>query len=213
MDAAHTAQRRGTLFLNQHADGKTSVRARLTALRRALHPADVAARGARVQARLLASPDFQEAQTVALYASLPGEVPTDAVFAAALAAGKTVCFPVVPAQGRRLAFRSVTRASDLVPPGKLAIREPDASCPDVGLEVIDLFVVPGVGFTRACHRLGQGGGYYDATLAAASPRSRRVGLAFSEHVLATLPVTPTDVPVDAVVTEDATFQRPARARL
>jgi 5-formyltetrahydrofolate cyclo-ligase len=213
MDAAHTAQRRGTLFLNEHADGKPGVRARLGALRRALVPADVAARGARAQARLLALPDFRAAHTIALYAALPGEVPTDAVFAAALAAGKTVCFPVVPSEGRRLAFRAVTRASDLVPAGRLAIREPGASCPEVGLQRIDLFVVPGLAFSQTCQRLGQGGGYYDATLAAASPPSRRIGLAFSEQVLDALPVTPTDVPVDVVVTEEATFHRPGQDHL
>lgn len=220
MDAAHTAQRRGTFFrsgtgplrgvMAGGGDGKGVVRARLAALRRALAPEDVAERGARAQSRLLALPGFAQARTVALYAALAGEVPTETLLARALGAGKTVCFPVVPARGRLLTFRSVQAASDLVPAGRLAIREPAASSPEVALDSIDLFVVPGVGFTRDGHRLGRGGGYYDATLAAASPSSLRVGLAFGEQVLDALPVTPGDVAVDQVVTEEATF--PGRGR-
>ena len=220
MDAAHTAQRRGTFFrsggeplrgvMAGGGDGKGVVRARLAALRRALAPEDVAARGARAQSRLLALPGFARARTVALYAPLAGEVPTEALLSAALAAAKTVCFPVVPPHGRVLTFRAVQSASDLVPAGRLAIREPTASSPEVALDSIELFVVPGVAFTRDGQRLGRGAGYYDATLAAASPRSLRVGLAFGEQVLDTLPVTPGDFPVDQVVTEDATF--PGRGR-
>jgi len=217
MDAAHTAQRRGTFFesggwplqgvMAETGEAKCALRAELVALRRALAPDDVAARGARAQTRLLALPAFARARTVALYAPLGGEVPTDAVLRAALAAGKTVCFPVVPEQGRILAFRAVRSLDELAPAGRLAIREPAERSPAVPLEAIDLFVVPALGYTRQGHRLGRGGGYYDATLRAASPSSQRVGLALREQVLDALPVGPGDVPVDQVVTEEATFTR------
>jgi len=223
MDAAHTAQRRGTFFRSGQeplrgvmaggGDGKGVLRARLAALRRALPPAEVRERGARAQGRLLQLPGFARARTVALYAALAGEVPTDALLDAALAAGKTVCFPVVPREGRVLTFRSVRALSELVPAGRLGIREPTGSSPAVPLGSIELFVVPGVGFGRDGQRLGQGGGYYDATLAAASPASVRVGLAFREQVLDALPVEAGDVPVDQVVTDEATFQGRGRGQV
>src|SRR5450432_504942 len=75
------------------AEEKARVRARLLAVRGALRPEDVRARGARVQSRLLATKAYRAARTVALYAALPGEVPTDALLAAALADKKTVVFP------------------------------------------------------------------------------------------------------------------------
>jgi 5-formyltetrahydrofolate cyclo-ligase len=190
--------------------GKADVRARLRAARRALSAEDVQARGARAQARLLALPGFQAATTIALYAAQAGEVPTDALLAAALAGGKTVCFPVVPAEGRVLEFRAIRSRSELTPAGRRAIPEPSAASPPVPLASIELFVVPGLGFTRAGHRLGQGGGYYDATLAAAAPRSQRWALAFSEQLLPELPVSPGDAPVDVIVTEAESF--PGRAR-
>jgi 5-formyltetrahydrofolate cyclo-ligase len=76
----------------------------------------------------------------------------------------------------------------------------------IAVEQIDLFVVPGLGFTRDGKRLGRGGGYYDATLRAASERSRRVGLAFSDQVVDDLPVNDDDVRMDLVVDERETLR-------
>ena len=64
----------------------------------------------------------------------------------------------------------------------------------------------GLGFTRDGKRLGRGGGYYDATLKAASARSRRVGLAFRDQVVDTMPTTSDDVDMDQVVTESQTLR-------
>jgi len=55
------------------AEEKARVRARLLAVRGALRPEDVRARGARVQSRLLATKAYRAARTVALYAALPGQ--------------------------------------------------------------------------------------------------------------------------------------------
>jgi 5-formyltetrahydrofolate cyclo-ligase len=184
---------------------KRQARAQLAAARRALLPEDVLLRGAQAQARLLATPEFRAARTVALYAALPGEVPTDALFAQALAEGKTVAFPVVPAEGRQLLFRTVGEPAHLVPGGRLCIREPTAERPLLELSAIELFVVPGLGFTRQGHRLGRGAGYYDATLALAPASTPLIGLAFSEQVLEALPVGEEDVPVQKVVTEEMAF--------
>jgi 5-formyltetrahydrofolate cyclo-ligase len=74
------------------------------------------------------------------------------------------------------------------------------------VDQIDLFVVPGLGFTRDGKRLGRGGGYYDATLRAASARSRRVGLAFGDQIVDTMPTNADDVDMDLVVTEAETLR-------
>jgi len=78
------------------------------------------------------------------------------------------------------------------------------------VEQIDLFVVPGLGFTPDGKRLGRGGGYYDATLKAGSVSSRRVGLAFAEQIVDDLPTNEDDVDVDLVVTENEVFRGLAR---
>jgi 5-formyltetrahydrofolate cyclo-ligase len=193
------------------AEEKARARVRLLLVRRALLPEDVLLRGARVQERLLALPQYKKARTLALYASLPGEVPTDVLFARALADGKTVAFPAVPEAGKRLAFRAVQGPAHLVPRGRLHIREPDEALPEVPLSAIELFVVPGLGFGQDGQRLGHGAGYYDATLKEVPKATPLVGLAFTEQVLEAIPTEAWDVRMTYVLTEDETFPAPGAA--
>jgi 5-formyltetrahydrofolate cyclo-ligase len=68
-------------------------------------------------------------------------------------------------------------------------------------------VVPGVAFSQDGHRLGRGGGHYDATLAQ-MPRAVRLGVAFEAQLVAELPREPHDAPLDAVVTESRVLLLP-----
>lgn len=179
---------------------KASLREALSAKRKALTPQILDTRGLKVQARFLATPYYEKARTIALYAPIRGEVPTRDILIAALADGKTVCYPLSHVHGRILSFRAITSESELEP-GRLGVREPQNASELVAVDKIDLFVVPGLGFTRDGKRLGRGGGYYDATLKAALERSRRIGLAFSEQVVDSIPVNADDVLMDLVVTE------------
>jgi 5-formyltetrahydrofolate cyclo-ligase len=162
---------------------KQGLREELTARRKAMTPDLIDGRGLKVQSRFLASPYYQKARTVALYAPIRGEVPTRDILIAALQDEKIVCYPLSHVHGRILSFRAI-KSSDLIP-----------------VDQIDLFVVPGLGFTRDGKRLGRGGGYYDATLRAASARSRRVGLAFNDQIVPAMPTNGDDVDMDLVVTE------------
>ena len=64
-----------------------------------------------------------------------------------------------------------------------------------------LLLVPCVGFGPGGVRLGYGGGFYDRTLAALSPRPFSVGLAYAHGWLPWLEAEPHDMPLDAVLTE------------
>jgi 5-formyltetrahydrofolate cyclo-ligase len=179
---------------------KASLREELTARRKAMTPDVIDARGLKVQARFLASPYYQKARTVALYAPIRGEVPTRDILTAALWDGKVVCYPLSHVHGRILSFRAITSETELEP-GRLGVREPTSASELVPVDQIDLFVVPGLGFSPDGKRLGRGGGYYDATLRAASQKSRRIGLAFSDQIVNALPTTADDVDMDLIVTE------------
>ena len=65
-----------------------------------------------------------------------------------------------------------------------------------------LLLVPCVGFGPKGIRLGYGGGFYDRTLAALSPRPFTVGLAYGHGFIPWLEAEAHDVPLDAVLTED-----------
>ena len=62
-------------------------------------------------------------------------------------------------------------------------------------------LVPLVGFDAAGHRLGNGGGYYDRTLAALRPKPVAIGVGFELGRLASISPLPHDQPMDAIVTE------------
>jgi 5-formyltetrahydrofolate cyclo-ligase len=80
---------------------------------------------------------------------------------------------------------------------------------------LDLIIVPLVGFDRHCNRIGMGGGYYDRSLAFLRTRQhwlrpRLVGLAHECQRVDLIEPQPWDISLDAVVTEQAIYQRPLK---
>jgi 5-formyltetrahydrofolate cyclo-ligase len=65
----------------------------------------------------------------------------------------------------------------------------------------DVVIVPGLAFTAAGDRLGQGGGWYDRFLAGARADCVAIGVCFTEQVVDSLPVEPHDVAMSLVVTD------------
>ncbi|SMF02171.1 5-formyltetrahydrofolate cyclo-ligase [Tistlia consotensis] len=76
----------------------------------------------------------------------------------------------------------------------------------------DVLLVALVGFDEAGYRLGYGGGYYDRTLAALSPRPLTLGLGFELGRLPTIHPQPHDIPLDAIVTERGIAWHRSRGR-
>lgn len=112
--------------------------------------------------------------------------------------GAQIGVPVIAGAGQPLDFRHWTPDTALVP-GPFG-----ALIPEAGDWIIpDTLIVPLVGFDAACNRLGYGGGFYDRTLArlAASGPVRAIGFAFAAQELPLLPTEPTDIALDAIVTE------------
>jgi 5-formyltetrahydrofolate cyclo-ligase len=68
-------------------------------------------------------------------------------------------------------------------------------------------LAPLVGFDRQCYRLGYGGGYFDRTLAALSPRPLAIGVGFELSRLDTIYPQDFDIPMDVIVTEAGISRR------
>lgn len=100
-------------------------------------------------------------------------------------------------------FVAGLRASgvDVVAPGT----DPSTADP-VDASVPDLIVVPGLAFTEAGDRLGQGGGWYDRYLARVRPDCVIVAVCFDEQVIGSVPVEPHDVRVGVIVTPTRTIR-------
>jgi len=151
---------------------------------------------------------YRRAHRVLAYAAYGSEVGTDAVTAGILKDGKGLILPRVTEEGLTL-HRVDDPARDLVP-GVWDIPEPDARCPVVAPEEVELFLLPGLAFDLGGHRLGYGRGYFDRVLGRAP--GEKVALAFDGQIVETVPVGPQDVPVDAVVTPTRVIRCGAAAR-
>ncbi len=189
------------------SEAKRALRAELIAARARLAPEERAARSRAAAERLDALPAFARAATVALYAPLGTEVDSADMARRALARGARVVWPRAVPGARRLAFAACA-AAELVK-GPLGAAEPPAAAREVPLHELDCVVLPGIAFSEDGHRLGRGGGYYDATLPLAA-RAARVGVAFELQVVPELPREPHDAQLDALVTEARAlrFERP-----
>lgn len=121
-------------------------------------------------------------------------------------AGRLFAWPrvIVGSPTPTLSFH-VAPFSKLVP-ATFGLLEPPANTPVVEAAALALIVVPGLAFDLELYRLGQGGGYYDATLSGlAAPK---VGLAYGCQRVERVPRAPHDVPVDLLVTEEGGSRAP-----
>lgn len=66
----------------------------------------------------------------------------------------------------------------------------------------EILVVPLVGYDDQCFRLGNGGGYYDRTLAACDVKPYCIGVGYSFAHVSSIHPQPHDVPMDVIVTEE-----------
>lgn len=69
--------------------------------------------------------------------------------------------------------------------------------------VPDVVLLPLVAFDAQGYRIGYGGGYFDRTLAALSPRPFSVGVGFELGRINSVHPQPHDIPLNALVTESA----------
>lgn len=165
-------------------------------------PAAVEDASRAVETRLGRLAVLELAHVVAGYRAVRGEIDIDATLIGLRETGVTVTVPRVV--GEELEFVQWDPAGGGTL-GSFGIPEP-ARGVVVGVASHDVVLAPLVAFDRAGHRLGQGGGYYDRTMARrAGGRPLMIGVAHAFQEVESIPVEPWDVPLDAVVTECETI--------
>jgi len=175
---------------------RRATRARLLERRLALLPETRAIWQAAVERNLAASLAGAAPATIAGYWPIRGEPDPRPLLLGLANAGWRLALPVLTGPGRPMRFRAWSEDAAMTE-GRYGIPVPD------GTEEVapGLVLLPLVGFDTARFRLGYGGGYYDRTLAALSPRPRTVGVGFELSRLETVHPQPHDIPLDAIVTE------------
>jgi len=182
------------------ATRKRRLREALALRRASLGEVEANLAGAAVARRLLALEVVRDADRVALYAALPGELPLIALFDGL--EGRAECL-LPRMRGRDLEFAPVARWEELRP-GRHGVLEPPVDIAAVPLDRVAVVVVPGLAYDVEGNRLGRGGGYYDRALAGIRRGAPLcIGAAFEFQVVDAVPHDSRDRPVDAIVTDRA----------
>jgi len=154
-------------------------------------------------------PVFREALVVALFAPLPNEPAIEPLIEESWAEKKRVAFPFMSRDSEtpRLEWLVAESLDALVLTGPFGLREPDpASCERIDPLELDCIFIPGLAFDKRGHRLGRGGGYYDAALAELDIGTPRVGLFFACQQVEEVPRDTHDQMLTSIVTEESVIE-------
>lgn len=147
-----------------------------------------------------ALPEYSNSQRILAYADYNHEVMTKYIIEAAWNDGKEVAVPKVV--GQDMVFYKLTDFAQLEK-GYFGIPEPARG------EIVQweeaLMIMPGVAFDRQNHRVGYGGGFYDRFLEK-HPYITRVAVAFEFQMMSEVPVEPTDISPEIIVTEKEIYK-------
>lgn len=186
-------------------------RERLAGLRQGLGQAgraQVSDRIGRHLENLLATRGVGRGTILSGYWPIKGEPDLRPALAALHRAGITIALPVVETRAAPLVFRRWTPQMKLVR-GDWNIPVPP---PQADVLTPDIALAPCLGWDGGCFRLGWGGGYFDRTLAALTPRPLGIGIALSAARLPTIFPQPHDIPLGLILTEDGVAATRPEAR-
>lgn len=174
-------------------------RARLLALRRAMPVAESRRQAEAVGAALTRIVEAAAGPVIAAYWPIRGELDLRGWMARADAAGARIVLPVVLEKAAPLEFRR------WLPGCPMARGIWNIPVPAAGEALTpDLVIAPLLGVDARGFRLGNGGSYYDRTLAGLSPMPRRIGVGQDFCELPTIFPMPWDIPMQVAVLGDGT---------
>ena len=181
---------------------RRSERQRLLALRTAAPPAERRLWGAEIEANLRALLLERPVMRLGVYWPFQAEFDPRALIDWVIAQGLAVALPAVVDKKGPLEYRA-WRPGEALVDGVWNIPMPEAK----NVVLPQAVLAPLVGFDRQCYRLGYGGGYFDRTLAALSPRPLAIGVGFEMLCIETIFPQSFDIPMDVIATEARILRR------
>lgn len=152
---------------------------------------------------------IKKEQKIAIYMPYGSEADMTVLIDYIRAIEASIYLPLLPTEGRILSFSSLT-TSGYWQKNRLGIKE-WVSPSILDAEALDIVFTPLLGFDKKGHRLGQGGGYYDATFAFLKEKqplrkTQLFGIGFECQKLESIPLNSWDVSLDGIFTEEAFYR-------
>jgi len=184
---------------------RTSLRKELRARRNLLNTSQQETAAAWALRHAMKLPKFVRAQHIALYLPADGELDPSPITKQLWKMGKHCYLPVLhPSQDRQLWFVEYTPNS-ILKPNRFGIPEPDhRQAIRIAANLLDIVLLPLVGFDRQGGRLGMGGGFYDTTFAFHKGKKNKpylLGMAHACQEVESLDLADWDIPLFGVVTD------------
>ena len=164
---------------------------------------------------------IKKGRKIGVYWPMGSELRLDGFVRAAQKRGAKLYLPYIEPRSRRMWFTPYP--ADGVKQerkrGRAKLHVPQFAGRKIRVHGLSILLVPIVGIDREGYRLGQAGGYYDATLSAMKYRlqAKTIGVGFACQLVDRLPHEAHDVPLDGFVSERGAlafrrFRRPVRRR-
>ena len=186
-------------------DSRALLRARMSVRRDELDARQRIAAASGLLHSLEALPEFMTDRNVAGYWAVRGELPLNLVVASLGRRGQHYFLPLL-GNGRQLLFAEYAQGT-AVSHNRFGIPEPAVPADRRHTaRDMDVVLLPLLAFDRYGHRLGTGGGWYDASFAFLRDVSRPappllVGIGYAFQEVETIPAEPWDVGLDYVATD------------
>ena len=158
-----------------------------------------------VAEQVLALPELDAAQHIAIYWAVRGELPLLHTVLALQRLNKAIYLPVI--QPDNTLLFALWQPGQATPANAFGIPEPQPEDSTlIAPHMLDLVLVPLVAFDDAGGRLGSGAGYYDRSFAFLSEQARPahpllLGVGYAFQKLSSVQAQSWDIPLDAVVTD------------
>lgn len=175
-----------------------------------LGPHDVKIQSRSIYEQLKQNPRFVSAGSVGLYMSTTNEADTTEAIKLCFQNKKLVFLPKCvedPLTSSKymemLKVESIEEVLALKPAGPYGLKEPTSGENVMTSGVLDVLILPGVGFTEFGSRIGHGAGYYDKFLSQFHRDFGKVpfliGLALTEQIVEEVPLEEHDWKLDLVI--------------
>lgn len=150
--------------------------------------------------KLLSSDEYKESKEIFAFVSFGDEIDTHAFIKKAIKDGKNIYIPYTQAGEKLMKVTRLKNFDDLVVGhfGILSPKEEDLYFVDHN--IIDLVLVPGLGFDQDGYRIGYGGGFYDRFFANLTSKPVKLGYCYDFQLVRDIPHDEFDIAVDKVLT-------------
>ncbi|HET8807747.1 MAG TPA: 5-formyltetrahydrofolate cyclo-ligase [Methylophaga sp.] len=175
-------------------------RQQLIASRQSLTETERFAAEQQIHTRLLSLLAPLPASIISFYMPIKGELNCQPLIEDLLDLGWHAALPKIIAKDTALQFRQWTPDTEMQPEiWQIPVPQNTAEL------VPNVLLIPLVGFDHQRHRLGNGGGFYDRSLASILPSPLAIGVGLESLKLVDIQPQPHDIAMNYVVTEQAIY--------